>query len=181
MCIPRRIIRITSILSPGFAKWASENRQEVLYQSGNASQILQAARGSPETGSIDPCGPANTPCVDLSAVECVRVSTKFRRLSRDIPIWCRLRPGNRWQRNETRMLRRRWRIFGGGTWSPPAVIDPANAEAAIRALAAIEDEILVPVDPGWLLARLLALFAHCPAAFDPTRPGCRTYGRQRLG
>ncbi|WP_455176394.1 hypothetical protein [Azospirillum largimobile] len=56
------------------------------------------------------------------------------------------------------------------TWSPPAVVDPADAEAATRALAAIEHEILAPVDPGWLLARLLALFAHCPPRSTPLDP-----------
>ncbi|WP_147395335.1 hypothetical protein [Azospirillum cavernae] len=56
------------------------------------------------------------------------------------------------------------------TWSPPAVVDPADAEAAARALAVIEREILAPVDPGWLLARLLALFAHCPPRSAPVDP-----------
>ena len=56
------------------------------------------------------------------------------------------------------------------TWSPPAVVDPADAEAATRALAAIEREILAPVDPCWLLARLLALFAHCPPRSTPLDP-----------
>lgn len=56
------------------------------------------------------------------------------------------------------------------TWSPPAVVDPADAEAAARALAAIEHEILAPVDSGWLLARLLALFAHCPPRSTPLDP-----------
>ncbi|WP_137107804.1 hypothetical protein [Azospirillum argentinense] len=56
------------------------------------------------------------------------------------------------------------------TWSPPAAVDPAVAEAATRALAAIEHEILAPVDPAWLLARLLALFAHCPPRSTPLDP-----------
>ncbi|WP_143272995.1 hypothetical protein [Azospirillum palustre] len=56
------------------------------------------------------------------------------------------------------------------TWSPPAIVDPADAEAAARALAVIEREILAPVDPGWLLARLLALFAHCPPRSTPLDP-----------
>ncbi len=56
------------------------------------------------------------------------------------------------------------------TWSPPAVVEPADAEAASRASAEIAMEILAPVDPGWLLARLLALFAHCPPRSVPLDP-----------
>ena len=54
------------------------------------------------------------------------------------------------------------------------LIGPASesihTEAATRALAAIEHEIQAPVDPGWLLARLLALFAHCPPRSTPLDP-----------
>lgn len=55
-------------------------------------------------------------------------------------------------------------------WSPPTIVEPANADAATTALAVIEREILVPVDPGWLLGRLLALFAHCPPRSVPLDP-----------
>ncbi len=55
-------------------------------------------------------------------------------------------------------------------WAPPAVIEPADVNAASRALAEIEREILAPVDPGWLLARLLALFSHCPPRSVPLDP-----------
>lgn len=56
------------------------------------------------------------------------------------------------------------------TWSPPAIIEPADAETASRVLIEIEREILAPVDPAWLLARLLALFAHCPPRSAPLDP-----------
>lgn len=56
------------------------------------------------------------------------------------------------------------------TWFPPTIVEPADANAAARALATIDHEILAPVDPGWLLARLLALFAHCPPRSNPLDP-----------
>jgi hypothetical protein len=46
-------------------------------------------------------------------------------------------------------------------WSPGSA-DPITVEMAGRVLADMERTILVPADPARLLARVFALFAHCP-------------------
>jgi hypothetical protein len=47
-------------------------------------------------------------------------------------------------------------------WSPPAVVTPAQAGLARRALENLRREVLAPAPPERLLARVLALLSHFP-------------------